>query len=86
MKHVDGTDAWVSWTDRAFFDISDNIIEVQAVGRDITERKRNEEKVAFQASLLDQVHNGVIALDAENKIIYWNKFAEKLRRFPQQQH
>lgn len=43
---------------------------------DITERKQAEAQVFFQASLLDQVHNAVVATDMEGKIIYWNKFAE----------
>ena len=46
--------------------------------QDITERKGVEEKLSFQSSLLEQVHNGVIVIDLDNKIIYWNKFAEEL--------
>ncbi|MEZ4548850.1 MAG: PAS domain S-box protein [Thermodesulfobacteriota bacterium] len=45
---------------------------------DITERKQSEEKIRFQASLLDQVRNTVIATNLEGMIIYWNKFAEEL--------
>ena len=36
---------WHQWTDRAFFDERGRIVEYQAVGRDITERKRAEEVV-----------------------------------------
>jgi PAS domain S-box-containing protein len=46
--------------------------------RNISSRKQTEEKVFFQASILAQVRNAVIATDVEGKIIYWNKFAEKL--------
>jgi len=46
--------------------------------QDITGRKEVEEKLSFQSSLLEQVHNGIIAVDFDYKIIYWNKFAEKL--------
>ena len=45
---------------------------------DITDRKHSEEKIRFQASLLDQVRNAVIATDLEGKILYWNKFAEEI--------
>ncbi|MCI0629758.1 MAG: PAS domain S-box protein [Phycisphaerales bacterium] len=45
---------WQQWTDRGFFDADGRIIEYQAVGRDITERKRaeaalreNEERLAL---------------------------------------
>lgn len=44
-------------------------------GRDITEQKQVEAKIFFQASLLDQVRNYVIASDLSGKIIYWNRFA-----------
>jgi len=42
------------------------------------EQKRVEEKIVFQASLLDQVRNAVIATGLDGKIIFWNKFAERL--------
>ncbi len=42
------------------------------------EQRRAERQILFQASLLDQVRNGIIATDADGKIIYWNKFAETL--------
>ncbi len=38
----------------------------------------SKERIAFQASILDQARNAVIATDLEWKIIYWNKFAETL--------
>ncbi|MCL5746311.1 MAG: PAS domain S-box protein [Acidobacteria bacterium] len=49
--------------------------------RDIGERKRAEEQVRFQASLLDQVRNSVIATDKTGRIVYWNKFAEILHQW-----
>lgn len=41
-------------------------------------RRSAQEQIRFQASLLDQVHNAVIATDLNGQIIYWNKFAEML--------
>src|SRR5215211_5004607 len=46
--------------------------------RDITERKEAEEKLNFQAQLLDAIGQAVIATDAQGKIIYWNRAAEHL--------
>ncbi|HIK28732.1 MAG: PAS domain S-box protein [Oscillatoriaceae bacterium SKW80] len=46
--------------------------------RDITERKKAEQQISFQARLLDAVQQAVIATDIEGKIIYWNRFAEIL--------
>ncbi|MGB7926350.1 MAG: PAS domain S-box protein [Pyrinomonadaceae bacterium] len=49
--------------------------------REIAVRKQAEEHVAFQASLLDQVHNAVVAAGLDGKIIYWNKAAQNLYRW-----
>jgi PAS domain S-box-containing protein len=45
---------------------------------EITERKLAEEKILFQASLLNQVYSAVITTDLYGNITYWNKFAEVL--------
>jgi two-component system cell cycle sensor histidine kinase/response regulator CckA len=39
----DGSIAWHEWTDHAFFDAGRRLVELQSVGRDITERRRAEE-------------------------------------------
>ncbi len=41
-------------------------------------RKQAEQQIRFQASLLNQVRNAVIATDEERRITYWNRFAETL--------
>jgi PAS domain S-box-containing protein len=46
--------------------------------RDITNRKKTEEAIRFQAHLLDTVEQAVIATNLEGVVIYWNRFAEKL--------
>ena len=45
---------------------------------DVTERKRAEEKIRFQAQLLGAVGEAVIALDVEGRVIYWNRGAEEI--------
>jgi PAS domain S-box-containing protein len=40
-----GTPRWMEWTDRGFFDERGRLIEFQAVGHDITDRKRAEEMI-----------------------------------------
>ncbi len=42
------------------------------------ERKEAESQITFQASLLNQVRNAVIATDLDGRIIYWNHFSEIL--------
>jgi PAS domain S-box-containing protein len=45
---------------------------------DITERKRGEELLRFQANALPQVTEAVFGLDPQHRVAYWNKAAEAL--------
>jgi len=60
----------------------DNARLYQKVQEELAERKRAEEKVRFQAHLLDVIGQAVIATDLRGDIIYWNRFAEKLYGWP----
>ena len=46
--------------------------------RDITDRKRHEERIREQASLLDKVHEGLMVRDLEGRVLLWNKGAESI--------
>lgn len=45
---------------------------------DITERKRSEERIRQQASLLDKAQDAILVCDLNYHILYWNKGAEML--------
>ncbi len=45
---------------------------------DITERKQAEQKVREQAALLDITTDAIVVRDLDNKVLLWNKSAEKL--------
>lgn len=51
-----------------------------AVGQviDITAQRAAEDRIRFQASLLDQVHHAVIATDLSGTVTFWNRYAEEL--------
>ncbi|MHB8120198.1 MAG: PAS domain S-box protein [Methanothrix sp.] len=69
----------VLWNSATIYDEDGKkVVATIAQGQDITERKEAESQVIFQASLLDQVRNAVIATDLDGKIVYWNHFAEVL--------
>jgi PAS domain S-box-containing protein len=50
----------------------------QGVLLDITDRKEAEERVLFQAHLLEQVQAAVIATDLRGRVTHWNEYAERL--------
>lgn len=63
-----------------------------AAVRDATERtefeyqrKAAEERIYFQASLLNQVRNSVIVADVNGLVTYWNKYAEILYGWTEQE-
>ena len=64
--------------------IKGSLIEVkgkkllQGIFRDVTERRVVEEKMRFQARLLNAMGQAVIAADINGEIIYWNQAAEQL--------
>jgi len=46
--------------------------------QEVDERRRVQQAVEFQASLLDAVKEAVAATDGEGRVLYWNRFAEQL--------
>ncbi|MFC1959992.1 PAS domain S-box protein [Chloroflexota bacterium] len=87
----DGSIRWFSWTDRAFFDEEGTIVEIQSVGRDITERKRFEEELHASEQFAHSVLNGLLAhiaiLDETGTILAvnqaWRDFATANSLVPQ---
>ena len=51
---------------------------IQCNIRDITERKQAEDKLRYQASLLENVSDAIVASDAEARLTAWNAAAERL--------
>ena len=80
MLHRDGSWRWFEGT-------STNLLHDPAVRavisnrRDVTDRKREEERLAFQANLLHQVNQPVLCTDTTEILTYWNEAAERLFGF-----
>ena len=74
----EGAVHWTRWNIRGLFSPTEKIIEYQAVGRDITDFVAVKESADYQASLLNQVNDAIIATDMDSRITYWNRAAEGL--------
>ncbi len=51
----------------------------------ITDRRKDEERLRFQARLLDAVGDAVIAIDTDHKIIFWNEGATRTYGWKQEE-
>lgn len=58
---------------------------LEGVMYDITERKASAEKLAYQAELLSNVHDAIVGTDAAFRITYWNKTAEEVFGWTEQE-
>jgi diguanylate cyclase (GGDEF)-like protein/PAS domain S-box-containing protein len=54
------------------------MIDVTEQKRTEAERLRNEERIRLQASLLDNAHDAISVADIHDRVIYWNRGAERL--------
>jgi two-component system, sporulation sensor kinase E len=73
---------WRQWTRRATFDDDGQIVEIQAVGRDVTRQRLMEEVMREQGvSLRQMVENlpvMVDALDENGMFVMWNRECERV--------
>jgi PAS domain S-box-containing protein len=70
------------WMNRAIFDDNGQLIEFQAVGRDISDRVLAESALrqseSFNRQILETIPDCIKVLDLEGKILYMNSFGENL--------
>ena len=60
------------------FDATGKIVGLHGTVQDITERKQAEEHIAYQAHLLANVHDAIIAIDEGLNVTAWNRAAEEM--------
>jgi PAS domain S-box-containing protein len=72
----DGTKVWVSWTNHAFTDDDGKLLEILAIGNDVTELKRTEEQLQKSKAKLEAAMNSmtdaVFISDTEGRFIDFN--------------
>jgi PAS domain S-box-containing protein len=78
LEYADGSRRFVSVSYIPDFDEGGCVRGFVTLVKDLSDRKRNEESLRFQAHLLDTVEQAVIATDMAGTITYWNRHAERL--------
>ncbi|MBG0791368.1 MAG: sigma 54-interacting transcriptional regulator [Desulfovibrionaceae bacterium] len=92
---ADGEMRWIQWTSRAVLDERRSVVEVQAVGRDVTERKDAEraldaatqEKEQYRLNLiatLKSIPDAIMTVDSDLVIVASNNAAADLFAFDRQ--
>jgi PAS domain S-box-containing protein len=77
-RHKDGRTLVVSLTLSPIRDGSGKLIGISKIARDITQQKEREDLGQRQAQLLDQAYEPILVRDPRDRIVYWNKGAERL--------
>ncbi len=72
VRLPDGTERWTEWTDRGLFDEAGNLVELQSIGRDITEQRHAQEELTRLARAIETSPVVVVITDAHQKILYVN--------------
>ena len=78
IRRADG--AYANIFDRAsvIHDPAGKLVKMVGVTIDMSERKQAEEKIREQAALLDKAQDAIIVLDLDDRVVYWNKSAERI--------
>jgi PAS domain S-box-containing protein len=82
----DGVLRWIQWTNRAIVNHANTVVEIQAIGRDITERKDAEqalgkatmEKEQYRLNLeatFRSIPDAIVSVDSELRVIATNSAA-----------
>ncbi len=78
----EGTLAWQSWTDRAVFDATGQVLAYQSVGMDITARMLAQQELVRLRQAIDETAEGVVVTDPEGLIVFRNPAFDRMTGAP----
>ena len=79
LRHKDGSYHWVEDKNRVVCDAAGKPQQMMGVWTDVTERKRNEERLHAQADIIDRAQDAVIVCDfTADLVTVWNNGAEHM--------
>jgi PAS domain S-box-containing protein len=81
----DGSLIDISLTISPVKDHQGRIVGASKVARDITQRKKSEKRLTEQAQLLDLSIDAILVRDGQDRILDWNRAAEKMYGFTREQ-
>jgi PAS domain S-box-containing protein len=74
----DGSVSWMSATKLPLKDAAGNVVGTFGISRDITARKRDEERLREQAEIINEAPIAICISDLENRITYCNEGSAKI--------
>jgi PAS domain S-box-containing protein len=78
IRRTDGSYSWMLGRALPLRDASGTIVKWFGTCTDIDELKRAQSRIEEQAALLDQTQDAIIVRDLKQRVLYWNKGAERI--------
>lgn len=78
LTREDGAVRYVEAQNSVVRDSSGAVAHVLVVARDLTERRTAEERIRWQAALLDRAQDAIVTRDMQDRITYWNQSAARI--------
>jgi PAS domain S-box-containing protein len=77
-RRKDGSELWADLTVSIVKNVDNERSGFVGIHRDITDQRHVEQRLRFQAQLLDSVRESVVATDLDGRIVFWGRGAEAL--------